>query len=121
MAWPSKKLLILLVTVIATGLGLFIWQSHRAPTTGEAALKAVKSKISKHYVLPADEVPALATVTDTSKLSTPFFKGTKNGDQVLIYQKNHVAIIYRPSIDRIVSVGPVSIDAPPTALKQGNQ
>jgi DMSO/TMAO reductase YedYZ molybdopterin-dependent catalytic subunit len=59
--------------------------------------------------------PALATVTDTSKLTSPFFKKSQNGDKKLIYQTNQVAIIYRPKIDRIIVVGPVSIDTSPSA------
>ncbi|HEX3081895.1 MAG TPA: hypothetical protein VHQ86_01435, partial [Candidatus Saccharimonadia bacterium] len=113
---PSRRTLIIialgLLAVLIAGLSLYAWLAHKSPATGEAQLHNVEAKIGKHYILPTDEVPALATVTDTSKLTTPFLKGTKNGDQVLIYQKNHIAIIYRPSVDRIVSVGPVTIDNP---------
>ncbi len=78
-------------------------------------VNVVIAEVSKHYLLPANETPALATVTDTSKLTSPFFKKSQNGDKVLIYQTNQVAIIYRPKIDRIIAVGPVSIDTPPSA------
>ncbi|HTH72324.1 MAG TPA: hypothetical protein VL737_03090 [Candidatus Pristimantibacillus sp.] len=90
---------------------------HSANTANLDNVTAVKAKVASHYLLPADEEPALATVTDKSRLNTPFLKTADNGDKILIYQQNHLAIIYRPSIDRIVSVGPVTIDAPPQATQ----
>lgn len=76
------------------------------------SVDVVKSRVSKHIVLPTDEEPALLTVTDNSKLTTAFLKQTQNGDKVLVYPQNKKAIIYRPAIDRIVDIGPVEIDQP---------
>lgn len=61
-------------------------------------------------ILPSDETPALLTVTDTTKLTSTFLRQAKNGDKVLVYQANKKAVIYRPSADKIVDVGPVVID-----------
>lgn len=72
----------------------------------------VKSKVAKHFVLPADEEPALATITDKNKINTPFLKKAENGDKMLIYQEAKRIILYRPSLDRIIDVGPVSIATP---------
>ncbi len=69
----------------------------------------VERLVGKHFLLPDNEVPALATVTDSSKITTKFLQKAKDGDKILIYQKNGRVIIYRPSIDRIVDVGPVQI------------
>lgn len=110
-----KRVVILLVVIsIGTGIFLLLMQRPTMPTglTGQAELIIVKRQVSQHYVLPKDEEPAVLTVTDKKKLTTPFFKHVENGDRILIYQKNKIAIIYRPSIDRIVSVGPVEIGAP---------
>lgn len=74
-------------------------------------VKVVTGLVSKHVVLPSNEAPALLTVTDASKLTTDFLKQASNGDKVLIYQENKKAIIYRPSIDRIIDIGPVVIDS----------
>lgn len=72
----------------------------------------VMSLAGRHVVLPQDERPALVTVTDPTKVSTEFLKNTQSGDKILIYQTNQKAIIYRPSIDRIITIGPVMIEAP---------
>lgn len=104
--------LILLAGLAAVGY-VFTYQNSGASTSNN--VKVVMAEVSKHYLLPTNETPALATVTDTSKLTSPFFKKSQNGDKVLIYQTNQIAIIYRPKIDRIIAVGPVNIDTPPSA------
>lgn len=111
--------LVLLILLTITAAAVVIWVAT-APSGGNLkSVEYVKSLVANHYLLPRDEQPALATVTDRTKLSSNFFKQADNGDKILIYQKNHIAIIYRPSIDRLVAVGPVSIDTPPSSLTAG--
>lgn len=81
----------------------------------------VVNDVGRHYLLPSNETPALLTITDKAKLTSSFFKQANNGDKVLVYQTNQIAIIYRPSIDRIIAVGPVSIDTPPSAQSNSGQ
>lgn len=101
------------ILIVATCFSAYLWLNRSTPSlTGEAELKSTVAKVSRHYLLPSDETPALATVTDPSKLTTPFLKKAKVGDKILIYQSNKIAIIYRPGIDKVVIVGPVSIDSP---------
>ena len=69
----------------------------------------VQRLVGKHYLLPPNETPALATVTDRAKLTTKFLQKAQNGDKILIYQQASRVIIYRPGIDRIIDVGPVQI------------
>ena len=99
-----------LVLLLVVG-GLLVWQLKQN-NTDLTKVEVVKAKVARHYVLPTNEQPALATITDSKKLTSSFFKKAQNGDKVLIYQKNQVAILYRPSIDRIIAVGPVVIDTP---------
>jgi hypothetical protein len=93
---------------------------HQGKMDSAADLATVRREASRHILLPTNEAPALATVTDKAKLTSPFLKKADNGDKVLIYQQNHIAIIYRPSIDRIVAVGPVTIDNPPANAQETN-
>lgn len=73
-------------------------------------IKQVVAEVGKLMILPKDETPTVATVTDKSKLqSQVFFANVENGDKVMIYTKNKKAIIYRPSLNKIVEVGPVNI------------
>jgi hypothetical protein len=70
---------------------------------------AVTAAVARHYQLPEDEVPALATVEDKGKLNSEFLRSAENGDKLLVYKNAKKVILYRPSIDKIIEVGPVSI------------
>lgn len=65
--------------------------------------------------LPKED-PVIATVTDKKKLENqPFFTKAQNGDVILLYQKNHQAILYRPSINKIIEVSQINLAASPSA------
>lgn len=68
--------------------------------------------------LPQGEEPVLATVTDHAALQTAFLREAQDGDKILIYEKARKVIIYRPSIDRIIDVGPVELDDIPKNSSQ---
>jgi len=62
------------------------------------------------YALP-DEDPVVGKIQDREKLSDQeFFKNAANGDDLLIYQESKLAIIYRASENKLINVGPVSIN-----------
>lgn len=113
---PAAAALALVAVAGIAAAGWFYVQNRSQVPRDE--VKTVQTKVARHYLLPGDEVPALATVTDKAKLKTSFFRRAENNDKILIYQKNKIAIIYRPSSDRIVGVGPVDIGtAPPSYQK----
>lgn len=65
--------------------------------------------VGKHLVLPSNEIPTMATVSDPEKLKDqPFFVNAKKGDKVLIYANSQKAILYDPEADRIVEVAPIN-------------
>ena len=69
----------------------------------------VIEKVRKLTDLP-DEVPTVATVTDVNSLSgQPFFAKAQNGDKVLIFTGAKRAILYRPSTNKIIEIGPVNL------------
>lgn len=104
--WGIIVTLILLI-VTAGGVGYAVYLKSQ-PTDD---LTKIKEAVGRHLILPSDETPALLTVVDAGKLSSEFLKvKAKNDDRILIYQKNQRVIIYRPSVDRVVDVGPVIID-----------
>jgi len=72
--------------------------------TGEEVIKA----LSRHIILPENELPQIAEVTDVAKLKEKqaFFKDVKNGDIVIVYAT--IIILYRPSLDLIVAAGDIS-------------
>ncbi len=72
-------------------------------------LNTVVAQVGRLVILPTDEQPTLATVSDVSKLQgQPFFAGAANGDKVLVYNKAKKAILYRPSLNKIVEMAPLN-------------
>ena len=64
-------------------------------------------KVGKLILLPEDEQRTISTIQDIDKLAEqePFFEKAQNGDKVIIY--NDRAIIYSPTKNILVNVGPV--------------
>lgn len=85
-------------------------------STGSSAssandIKELTAEISKVYELPTGETPTLATVSDASKVKNQaFFKNAQNGDKVLLYSKAGQAVLYRPSIKKIIAIAPVDLN-----------
>ncbi|TAL51407.1 hypothetical protein EPN81_00010 [Patescibacteria group bacterium] len=64
---------------------------------------ALVVKVARHMILP-EEKPLINTVSEVEKLKgEPFFAKAQNGDKVLVFSKR--AILYRPSVDKVVEVG----------------
>jgi len=65
--------------------------------------------VSRLMVLPSNETPTMATVTDPEKLKDQrFFVNAKRGDRVLIYTLAGKAILYSPTLNKIIEVAPVN-------------
>lgn len=74
-------------------------------------------QVGRHMALPVEK-PTIATVEDTKKLADQaFFKHAKNGDKVLMYTESKKAILYRPSIDKIMEVAYLNIQQAASDLK----
>lgn len=70
-------------------------------------------RVGSLIVLPDDEEPTIATVTDPDKLRDQvFFAHAKKGDQVLIYTKARKAYLYDPKANRLLEVAPLTVEAP---------
>ena len=108
--------ILLLVGSIATAVYFYFQYKHAYSAnsaTSAQEMNAVLASVSKLMELPQNEMPTVATVTDVKKLTAQdFFKKAQNGDKVLIFQKALRAILYRPSINKIIEVGPIKLDSP---------
>lgn len=106
------KFFFLLLLVISIGASVYFYVKYRevsdlANSTGEAEIGYYVNKVGQLMQLP-EETPSLATVTDKSKLAgQEFFKTAENGDKVLVYINAKKAILFRPSLNKIVDVAPV--------------
>jgi hypothetical protein len=109
----KKWVAFLIGLILVTGVFSAWWlgQSRSNDTSKQEMIK-VRSKVNKLVVLPISEDPTLATVTDKNSLKDNFLKANaENGDKVLVYVKAKKVYIYRPSVNRIVNIGPLTVDA----------
>jgi hypothetical protein len=68
-------------------------------------------KVGKLVILPTDETPTAATVNDVSKIKNQeFFASAQNGDKVLVYAKSGWAVLYRPSVNKVVEYAKVNLN-----------
>ena len=107
-AWIAIGLLI--AALIAIVLFLLITRAD-----SQTKLADIVTKTGRHMLLPTNETPILAEVADRSKLEGAFKRKAETGDQILVYQKAGTAIIYRPSIDKVVAVEPILIGKQPNS------
>ncbi len=109
--------LLLFVTIASIFTSFILWRGEeKAETTelsAEAQIEEVVLEVSKVIVLPQNESPTLATVTDLSLLKDqPFFAKAVIGDLVLIYPTSKKAILWRPSTKQVVEVSSLNITSP---------
>lgn len=126
----SKLVVILVVLVLVGAAGYFYLQYQKTNSllqnpnqASQEETKNLINQVGKLIQLPTNESPTIATVSDISKLSDQqFFKNAVNGDKVLIYSQAQKAILYRPSINKIIEVAPVNIgrSASPNANPQAS-
>lgn len=109
---------VFIIAVVAIALGGYFYYQLKILKTNPATIAKEEasdlvSKISKHYLLPVGEDPTVATVSDPEVLkSQSFFTNSLKGDKVLIYAKAGKAILYRPSIDKIIETAPINNNKP---------
>lgn len=118
--WPVVMVLTILFLISASIAGYFYYQyRHSSPVVDAKEIEDLSQEIGKFMMLPENETPTLATVTDREKLAEqPFFQKAENGDKVLIFSQNGRAILYRPSQKKIVDVTSVNVNQPQTKIPE---
>ncbi len=97
--------------VISISIGVYFYQKATADPQKSAQneLQETITAVGKLMVLPTGETPTIATVSDPEKLKDqPFFARAQKGDKVLVYTTSQKAILYSPSLNKIVEVAPVN-------------
>ncbi|MEP7162360.1 MAG: LytR C-terminal domain-containing protein [Candidatus Moraniibacteriota bacterium] len=105
---------LLLIAVAVAGYFYYQYKNAQPGVAETKEINELQATLGVFMELPEGETPTLATVTDKAKLADqPFFKKAENGDKVLIYTNHGRAILYRPSIKKIIDVTAVNV-TPPT-------
>lgn len=117
--WGNTKrffpyILLIVAVFIAAAVAVYFWREAsrlRDPQkNADAEARSVAIQVGKLVILPQDEEPTVATVSDPEQLrAQPFFANAKLGDKVLIYARARRAILYRPDENKIVEVAPLNI------------
>lgn len=112
-------IVIVVLVLLAGGLYYRTYQTagpnnltNGTSTAQTAQLQAVLAKLATHMVLPTGEVPQIGQIDDPVQAAKtqPFVAGAQKGDLLIVYVKALKAIVYSPSRDLIVNVGPVSMN-----------
>jgi len=116
MIWNKPfTLILILLLLLALGTAGFFYKQYTDVKNNPNALAAAETeslvkKVGVLIMLPKDETPTIATVNDKEKLKDqPFFKDANIDDKLLIYTNAKQAIIYRPSENKVINVGPIAI------------
>ena len=115
-----KKLIIILILILAACIIGYAALTKQTPEQKAAKeLAAAEVAVGKLMILP-DGQPILATVTDADSLKKQqaFFSKAQNGDELLLFPQSLQAVLYSPSRNVIVNVGPVQQTPPSAATTQ---
>lgn len=104
----SFGVLLTLVILLCCSTGFLGWQFYelkKPALSAEASVRRLVAEVSEAIILPQDELPTVAKVADATQLSNqPFFTNAHTGDDILIYEKAQKAVLWRPSVRRVVEV-----------------
>lgn len=106
-------LLALLVIAIVASLYLYSEVSALKQDPDALAQKEAEELVAivgKLIILPPNEIPTIATVSDPTKLAgQAFFAKAKVGDKVLLYPTARKAYLYDPKTNKILEVAPINL------------
>jgi len=114
----SFVVIIVLVVLALIGTSYYFFNKYKKtqallsnPTlAAKEEVKKITDQVSKLMMLPTKEEPIVVTVLDKKKLKDQdFFKNAQNGDKVVVYSVSKQAILYRPSINKIIQVAPLNL------------
>jgi hypothetical protein len=107
---------ILLIVICSIGsyeLGRSAVYREHPEFSGQEQASAILTKVGALTPLPSGETPTIATINDaaSAKNAQPFLASAENGDVLIVYPNAAEALLYRPSTDKVIAVGPVDSSA----------
>lgn len=122
----SFGVLIVLVVVLlgsSSFLGWQVYQMRKPLMSSEATVRKLVDEVGVAIILPPDELPTVAKVADATQLANqPFFVNARTGDDILIYAAAKKAILWRPTVHKVVEVSslinPADLVEPEVASKK---
>jgi hypothetical protein len=128
--WPQtlfgsfkRSVITLLIVIPAVSYGVSFGYQYYLSQNPAAfyahKVETLTQAVSKSLILPSDEIPETATVTDKNILpKEKFFSYAQDGDKILMYKKHKIAILFRPSTGKVITEAVLDFnDVTPTPLK----
>jgi hypothetical protein len=116
---PWGLLLIALIVIVVLSVKISHLEKNPNQSAEDAVAKTIQA-VGKLVILPTNETPTVAAVTDLAPLKDqPFFANAKVGDKVLIYAKAGKAILYDPQANKVVEIAPINISAANADVSNG--
>jgi len=113
------RTIIIAIFLIIGWLGMIYFYNQYSEIASDPQVVAQKQAtkvlvdLSSIIELPENELPSISTVTDISALTgNPFFARAQNSDVLIVYTQGQQAIIFRPSIKKVINVGAYVPQAP---------
>jgi disulfide bond formation protein DsbB len=109
------KIVIRIIAVVAVVLAVYFYMQVRdlkknPNIAAQQEAASLVSKVGRLAILPTDETPTIATVSDPEALKDQtFFANAVKGDKVLIYAQAKKAVLYSVSMDKIIEIAPLNI------------
>ena len=119
----KKNIFRILLIVLIIGFAYYFMQYRKLtkdPKTlaKEKTAQAIKA-VSALAIIPNDPNTVLANVTDITKLKGQvFFNDAQNGDEIIIFPSAMRAVLYRPSVNKIINIGPLSSNSDTASTTQ---
>ena len=122
----KKTIIFILILVLLAGVAFYFFTKYlelkeNPNAISEAEAMELSLEVGKIMVVPEDEVPTIATVSDPELLKDQaFFRNAKKGDKVLIYTQAGRAILYDPIAKKIIEVAPIDNRTSPEPVETEN-
>lgn len=79
-------------------------------------IEAIIQQVSRLILLPSEQEPVIATIQNAEVLASQqaFYQSAVDGDKLLVYPQK--ALIYRPTENKLINVGPVYFNTQPLSV-----
>jgi hypothetical protein len=103
--WVIGSLVAVVLLTGGVGYGIYDYMYQNDPRIiYQKKLKTLTQEVSQSVSLPSNETPVTATVSNVSKLpDEAFFKNARDGDKILMYKKDKLAVLYRPTTGKVIT------------------
>jgi hypothetical protein len=110
--WVVCGTILILVSLIFEAGRYSVYRAHPELSSTEAAT-AILHNIGKIMQLPSGTT-TMMTINDaaSAKRAQPFLVNAQNGDVLIVYTDAAEALLYRPTTNKLIAVGPIDNSAP---------